>query len=112
MRPVPRAVAIACIVGVAILASTVAANAGDTPSAETNVQHLHFALGPLDIRPGQNIIETNKYTIPQPKIDGWIVGFTPNLRLANGSVPPVDQIHLHHGVWLTGTRLDATALLP
>jgi plastocyanin len=112
MRPVPRAVAIACIVGAAILASTVAANAGDTPSAETNVRHLHFALGPLDIRPGQNIIETNKYTIPQPKIDGWIVGFTPNLRLADGSVPPVDEIHLHHGVWLTGTRLDATALLP
>ena len=84
---------------------------GDT-AAQDKVKHLHFELGPLDIRPGQNIIETNRYTIPQPKIDGWIVGFKPNLRLADGSVPPVDQIHLHHGVWLTGTRFDATALLP
>ena len=40
------------------------------------------------------------------------MGFKPNLRLADGTVPPVDQIHLHHGVWLTGTRFDATALLP
>ena len=84
MRPAPRAVAIACIVGLAILASAVAANAGDTPTAQGNVKHLHFELGPLDIRPGQNVIETNKYAIPQPKIDGWIVGFRPNLRLADG----------------------------
>ena len=112
MRPAPRAVAITCIVGLAILASAVAASAGDTPTAQGNVKHLHFELGPLDIRPGQNVIETNKFAIPQPKIDGWIVGFKPNLRLADGSVPPVDEIHLHHGVWFTGTRLDATALLP
>ena len=112
MRPAPRAVAVACIVGLAVLASAVAANAGDTPTAQGNVKHLHFELGPLDIRPGQNNIETNKFAIPQPKIDGWIVGFKPNLRLTNGKVPPVDEIHLHHGVWLTGTRLDATALFP
>jgi plastocyanin len=119
MRPAPRVVAIACIIGIAILASAITAtaadNAGDRDgdaAAQGNVKHLHFELGPLDIRPGQNIIETNRYVIPQPKIDGWIVGFKPNLRLANGSVPPVDQIHLHHGVWLTGTRFDATALLP
>ena len=44
------------------------------------VQHLHFEYGPLDIKPGQNVIETNKYLIPQPKEDGWIVGFKPNLQ--------------------------------
>ena len=38
-------------------------------------------------RPGQNVIETNKYRIPQPKEDGWIVGFKPNLQLPNGKVP-------------------------
>ncbi len=109
----PRAPSvIACIVGLAILASAVAATAGDTPTVQGNVKHLHFEFGPLDIRPGQNLIETNKFAIPQPKIDGWIVGFRPNLRLTDGSVPPVDEIHLHHGVWLTGTRLDATALFP
>ena len=62
--PGPRVVAIACIVGVAILASAVTASAGDTPTPKSNVQHLHFALGPLDIHPGQNLIETN--TVPDP----------------------------------------------
>jgi plastocyanin len=109
MRPAPRAVALACIVGIAILASAVTANAGDTPTAQGNVKHLHFEFGPLDIRPGQNVIQTNKVSIPQPKIAGWIVGFKPNLHLEDGSVPPVDEIHLHHGVWLTGTRFDATS---
>ena len=27
--------------------------------------------------PGQNMIDTNKYRIPQPTEDGWIVGFSP-----------------------------------
>jgi plastocyanin len=73
------------------------------------VQHLHFSYGPLDIAPGQNIIETNPYQIPQPSQDGWVVGFKPNLVLPNGKVPPVDVLHLHHGVWATANRFDATA---
>ena len=66
---------------------------------KNGVQHLHFEYGPLDIKPGQNIIETAKYRIPQPEEDGWIVGFRPNLQLPDGKVPPVDVLHLHHGVW-------------
>ena len=69
------------------------------PPTSAGVQHLHLEYGPLAIRPGQNLIDTNKYRIPQPTEDGWIVGFRPNLRLANGTVPPVDVLHLHHGVW-------------
>jgi plastocyanin len=85
----------------------------DTTSTSTaksadGVQHLHFEYGPLDIRPGQNVIDTNKYRVPQPEENGWIVGFKPNLRLANGKVPPVDVIHLHHGVWANASRRDAT----
>jgi plastocyanin len=80
-----------------------------TPAAIGGVEHLHFSYGPLDIKPGQNIIETNPYRIPQPEEDGWVVGFRPNLKLANGKVPPVDVLHLHHGVWATANRFDATA---
>ncbi len=84
---------------------------GAPSTTSDGVQHLHFAYGPLDIAPGQNLITTNKYRVPQPTEDGWIVGFKPNLRLANGKVPPVDVLHLHHGVWATATRRDATAPL-
>jgi plastocyanin len=89
------------------------ARSGSGSTSADGVQHLHFEYGPLDIRPGQNVIDTNKYLIPQPNEDGWIVGFKPNLRLENGKVPPVDVIHLHHGVWANALRRDATApLLP
>ena len=98
---------------VAALSGSTRATAGPNPDAGSSagVQHLHLEYGPLAIRPGQNLIDTNKYRIPQPTEDGWIVGFRPNLRLANGTVPPVDVLHLHHGVWANARRRDATAPL-
>src|SRR4029078_1896528 len=79
------------------------------PTTDKNgVQHLHYEFGPLDIKPGQNIIETAKYQIAQPQEDGWILGFKPNLQLPNGKIPPVDVLHLHHGVWAVYSRHDAT----
>ena len=85
--------------------------AAPTAPDKDGVEHLHFEYGPLDIKPGQNVIQTNKYLIPQPKEDGWIVGFKPNLKLANGKVPPVDVLHLHHGVWAVSNRRDSTVPL-
>src|SRR6266540_3941502 len=38
-----------------------------------------------------------------------LVGSKPNLRLPNGKVPPVDVIHLHHGVWANALQRDPTA---
>ncbi|MDQ1430883.1 MAG: hypothetical protein QOF40_1485 [Actinomycetota bacterium] len=107
------AIALAAVLVLAAFGGTGPARAksGAGPTATGRVQHLHFEYGPLDIRPGQNVIDTNKYRIPQPEHDGWIVGFKPNLRLANGKVPPVDVIHLHHGVWANALRRDATAPL-
>ncbi|HMC71649.1 MAG TPA: hypothetical protein VKJ07_21000, partial [Mycobacteriales bacterium] len=49
-------------------------------------QRLHFEV-PIDIVPGQNNIGYTR-TIPQPNVDGYIVGMSTNLRLANGTVPP------------------------
>lgn len=82
---------------------------GDLPKG---VQHLRFEYGPLEIEPGQNQIETSQFRIPQPTEDGWIVGFRPDLVLASGRAPPVDELQLHHGVWINGARFDRTALLP
>ena len=73
---------------------------------------MHFEVGPIDITPGQNNIDTVQDKIPQPEVDGWIVSMQPNLRLADGSIPPVDVVHLHHGVWLNVKNPDATAPLP
>jgi len=79
-------------------------------TGKDGVQHMHFEYGPLDIAPGQNIIQ-NSYRIPQPDEAGWVVGFKPNLELPNGKVPAVDVLHLHHGVWAVANRRDTTAPL-
>jgi plastocyanin len=72
---------------------------------EAGLRHLHFQTAPIDIRPGQNTIQN--VTIPardKPAVDGYIVGMRPNLRYLNGKVPAVNILHLHHGVWVDGTR--------
>ena len=33
--------------------------------------------------------------------DGYITRFEPDLVRADGTVPPIEQIHLHHGTWLS-----------
>src|SRR5690242_925746 len=127
MRRAPVFLVLALVVGMGVAAlglggghadaqSSVAGGARTSPTSTTTpgidangVQHLHFEYGPLDIAPGQNLIETSTDRIPQPAEAGWIVGFRPNLVLPNGKVPPVDVLHLHHGVWATTTRHDATA---
>ena len=73
---------------------------------------MHFEIGPIDILPGQNNIDFTRGKIPKPTVDGWIVRIAPNLRLADGSVPGVDVIHLHHGVWLNASAADSTSVLP
>src|SRR5581483_8095664 len=97
----------------AVVVASVAAPAAATPggpakssnypivanSVPAGAQRLHFEVGPLPITPGQNSIAFTR-RIPQPTADGWIVGMSTNLHLADGTVPPVDVIHLHHGVWL------------
>jgi hypothetical protein len=76
-------------------------------NADTGVEHLHFHAGPYAITPGANLILTDINHLPKPTEDGYMVRMAPNLHyaLANGkccgSVPRVDVIHLHHGVWLS-----------
>ena len=68
------------------------------------VQHLTYCYGPISIRPGQNIIRLRPAidgngTKLWPQEDGYITRFDPELIYADGSVPGVDVLHLHHAVW-------------
>jgi hypothetical protein len=64
-------------------------------------ERLRFAYGPLVVKPGQNDVLVEPVTIEKPNMDGYITRFKPNLVDQNGNVPPVEQIHLHHGTWLS-----------
>ena len=72
------------------------------------VQHLHFETEPIKIEPGQNTIEYQMNQVPKPSVDGYVVGIRPNLVRLDGTVPGVDVLHLHHGVWLNLSRKDLT----
>lgn len=65
------------------------------PGAKT----LRFRTGPIRVQPGQNLIRLRAVD-QRPKVDGWIVGFRPDMVRADGSRPPAEEVMLHHGVWL------------
>jgi hypothetical protein len=64
-------------------------------------QRLRFSYGPLAVKPGQNDVFVEPVKIEKPMRDGYITRFKPNLVRADGSVPPVQEVHLHHGTWLS-----------
>jgi plastocyanin len=64
-------------------------------------KRIRFAFGPIQVRPGMNDAMLRPTLIEQPRYDGYIVRFQPSLvRATDGSVPPVEQLHLHHATWL------------
>lgn len=76
------------------------------PPEQPGVETLEFRFGPIEIEPGQNNIDYSGLDIPKPEVDGWIVSIKPDLVREDGSVPPVDVIHLHHGVWANVTASE------
>ncbi|MDO8391927.1 MAG: hypothetical protein Q7V57_15735 [Actinomycetota bacterium] len=82
----------------------------DLPTRDGAVT-LSFRAGPFAVLPGQNNID-NLSNIPQPDVSGWIVGFRPDLQYDDGTIPAVDVVHLHHGVWLNLANRDSTSGLP
>jgi plastocyanin len=90
-------------------AATDATPAIASDAVPKGAKRLHLQVGPITVQPGQNNIAYSRGKIAQPTEDGFIVGITPNLRYADGTVPPVDVIHLHHGVWLNLSAHDATS---
>jgi hypothetical protein len=69
-----------------------------------NCRRIHFAYGPIAVKPGQNDVLVGPITIEKPAEDGYITRFKPNLVDQDGKVPPVEQVHLHHGTWLALTN--------
>jgi hypothetical protein len=63
------------------------------------MQKLRYRFGPVRLIPGANSIEFEGTDL-KPPVPGYITRFEPNLVRADGTVPPVDELHLHHGVWL------------
>src|SRR5688500_1647765 len=66
-------------------------------------KRLRFTYGPIAVKPGKNDVLIGPVTIEKPNMDGYITRFKPNLVRTDGVVPPVEQIHLHHGTWLSLT---------
>src|SRR5258708_7561537 len=64
-------------------------------------ERLRFAYGPIVVKRGQNDVLVEPVVIEKPNMDGYITRFKPNLVDENGNVPPVEQVHLHHGTWLS-----------
>src|SRR4051794_6285919 len=62
---------------------------------------LRFSYGPILVKPGQNDVLVTPVTIEKPSMDGYVTRFRPNLVRADGTVPPVEQVHLHHGTWIS-----------
>src|SRR3954449_10581788 len=112
MRHLPRVPSIAALTAVCALAVLVPqASAAKkvkgpkqgvrtTKVMKDGTRVLKFAYGPVKINPGQNDIAIEPNKLVRPKGNGWITSFSPNLIRSDGSVPPVDVIHLHHAVWL------------
>ncbi len=66
-----------------------------------NCQRLRFSYGPIAVKPGQNDVLIEPVKIEKPLRDGYITRFKPDLVRADGAVPPIEQVHLHHGTWLS-----------
>ena len=83
-----------------VLVAPAAATAQSLPHVEyEGLQKLHYKYGPIKITPGQNTIEFEPNKL-KPQVPGYITRFEPNLVRSDGSIPGVDVIHLHHGVWI------------
>jgi plastocyanin len=98
----------------ALLACLLVATDATAAAPAPGVHRMHFTYGPIVIKPGTNLINIGDKPVPKPAGDGYITRLKPTLTLVDGTTPPTDRIHLHHGVWLNAgstqyPRSDATA---
>lgn len=110
MRHVPRALGAACLLALSLLSITPAFAGKGSPdklvdqypaATYPGEQHLQLRFGPVHINPGQNTISLAPIKADgMPTEPGYITSFKPNLTYTDGTVPGVDVVHLHHGVWL------------
>ena len=93
-----------------VTTTTTGAKGEDAPVA--GATRYKFKFGPISVKSGQNSIAFSGIDVPQPPVDGFIVRMKPDIQRADSTVPRVDEIHLHHGVWLNLTGKDATRPIP
>jgi plastocyanin len=67
------------------------------------VRHIKYCVGPVNVRPGQNIIRLRRTDL-FPQVPGYITRFDPELVYTDGTVPRVDVLHLHHAVWIVNYK--------
>jgi plastocyanin len=107
------------LVGLVVSLSTVGATAApaaalEAPHAELvssarvapDVQRMHYRYGPVLAAPGQNLILVGPVTLERPAGDGFSIRFKPGLERSDGTVPPVEKVHMHHAVYLNMSRQD------
>ncbi|MCA1832914.1 MAG: hypothetical protein LC750_09365 [Actinobacteria bacterium] len=75
-------------------------------------RRLKFTMGPIIARPGMNDSLINVTTFEHPMYDGYTLRWKPGLQSADGSVPPVETLHLHHGTWLGGVNGPSSVVGP
>jgi plastocyanin len=71
-------------------------------------KRITYRIGPFDVTPGQNEIGFAPIA-ERPQRDGWFTRIRPDLTYLDGSVPGVDVIHLHHGVWVNTSRRSSSS---
>lgn len=94
----------------AVTTTTTAAAKDDAPQA--GATRYSYKFGPIEVKSGQNSIAFSDLNVPKPPVDGWLVRMKPDLKRADGTVPRVDEVHLHHGVWLNLSGSDSTKPVP
>jgi plastocyanin len=71
-----------------------------TPGSPAGCKRIRYAYGPITVRPGANM-QLFWNDIDKPRYDGYATRLTANLYRTDGTIPPVDVVHLHHGAWLS-----------
>jgi plastocyanin len=98
---------ISCIALAAVAApSALAAPVGKAVAVHSlagGAKRITYRIGPFHIIPGQNSIDYAPI-LQRPQTDGYITRIRPDLTYLDGTVPRVDVIHLHHGVWINASH--------
>ncbi|HEX2087228.1 MAG TPA: hypothetical protein VHF89_16215, partial [Solirubrobacteraceae bacterium] len=72
-----------------------------------DTERYTYRYGPLLAAAGQNLIMVGPVTVEKPPGDVFVTRVEPELLDAEGRVPPVEEVHMHHAVMLNMSRPDA-----
>lgn len=77
-------------------------------NVEPGMQRYLFRYGPIVAAPGQNLVLLGPVTIEKPPGDGYVTRYRPNFVGPDGEPPAVEQLHMHHAVFLNLAEPDLT----